>query len=54
VHVDVSLPNEAKTIDEMVRPIAVNSSGVEVAGLEVAPDLVRAQLHLTSGSGGSK
>ncbi len=41
VHVDVTLPSEPKALDEMVRPTAVNAGGVEVAGLAVAPNLVR-------------
>ncbi len=39
VRVDVEMPAEPETLDAMIRPVAVNSLGVEIAGLEVAPDL---------------
>jgi YbbR domain-containing protein len=49
VRADVALSSEPKVIDEMVRPIAVDSGGAEVSGLTVAPNLVRIQLHLAAG-----
>jgi YbbR domain-containing protein len=54
VHLDVGLPTEAKAVDEMVRPVAVNSLGNEVAGLEVSPDLARVQIHFVPGTGAQK
>jgi YbbR domain-containing protein len=51
VHVDVALPTEPKAADEMVRPVPVNALGAEVAGVEVAPDLVRVQMQFVAGSG---
>ncbi|HEY5426424.1 MAG TPA: CdaR family protein [Candidatus Tumulicola sp.] len=51
VHLDVTLPTEAKAVDEMVRPAAVNALGNEVAGLEVSPDLARVQIHFVAGTG---
>ena len=50
VHVDVTLPSEPKALDEMVRPTAVNAGGVEVAGLAVAPNLVRLRVRFVAGS----
>lgn len=46
VHVDVMLPATAKTLDEMVRPLAVNAAGSEISGISVSPDLVRIRLGL--------
>ncbi|MEO6835915.1 MAG: CdaR family protein [Candidatus Tumulicola sp.] len=54
VHLDVAMPSEPKALDEMVRPVAVNSMGNEVAGLEVAPDLVRVQIQFAAGTGAEK
>lgn len=54
VQLDVALPAEPKLLDEMVRPVAVNASGQEVAGLVVSPDLVRVQVRFTAGRGASK
>jgi YbbR domain-containing protein len=51
VRVDVPLPNAPKTFDEMVRPIAVNSLGQEILGVDVAPDLTRVQVHFVAGTG---
>jgi YbbR domain-containing protein len=48
VRVDVALPNEAKEVDEMVRPVAVNASGGEVAGVEVVPDLVHVKIRFVA------
>jgi YbbR domain-containing protein len=46
VHVDVVLPSSPKTIDEMVRPFAVDAAGAEVNGLTVSPDLVRVRVGI--------
>lgn len=50
VHLDVTLPSEPKAVDEMVRPVAVNSAGNEVTGVVVSPDLVRVRIHFVAGS----
>jgi len=48
VHVDVELPSEPETIDEMARPIAVDASGGEIAGALVSPNLVRVQMRFVT------
>lgn len=50
VRVDVTLPGQPKVVDEMVRPIPVGPQGVEIAGLQIAPNLVRVQMHVVAGS----
>ncbi len=50
VHVGIPLPDQPASFDEMVRPVAVNSEGSEVAGLVVAPDLVRVRVQFVAGS----
>jgi hypothetical protein len=54
VHADVTMPDSPKAVDEMVRPVAVGSSGTEIAGVSVAPNLVRVQAHFVAGTGASK
>lgn len=54
VHADVALPNQPKAIDEMVRPIAVDEAGAELAGLSVTPNLVRVQTHFVEASTATK
>jgi YbbR domain-containing protein len=54
VHANVALPNQPRTLDEMVRPTAVDASGAEVAGLTVAPDLVRVQVRFVAAAGTSR
>jgi YbbR domain-containing protein len=54
VHADVALPSVPKAIDEMIRPIAVDSSGAEIAGVSVVPDMVRVQVQFVAGTGPSK
>jgi YbbR domain-containing protein len=54
VQVDIALPQTPQGFDAMVRPVAVNSLGQEVAGLEVAPDLVRVRVQFVKGTGASK
>ena len=51
LHADVGMPGEPKMLDEMVRPVAVDSSGAELSGLTVAPNLVRVQVRFVAGSG---
>jgi YbbR domain-containing protein len=54
VNADVVLPNEPKSLDEMVRPVAVDASGAEVAGLTVTPNLVRVQGRFVTGNSTTK
>lgn len=54
VQLDVPLPQSPSAFDSMVRPVPVNSLGQEVAGVEVAPDLVRVSVHFVKGTGASK
>jgi YbbR domain-containing protein len=54
VHADVALPNEPKEIDEMVRPVAVDATGAELATFSVAPNLVRVRIHFSAGSSAPK
>jgi YbbR domain-containing protein len=51
VRVDVPLPADASPLDEMIRPVPVDSLGRDVSGLQVSPDLVRVEAHFTSGTG---
>jgi YbbR domain-containing protein len=51
VRVDIELPGAPRSLDAMIRPVAVNSLGAEIAGLEVAPDLVRVQTQFVNGTG---
>ena len=51
LRVDVPLLSVPQNYDAMVRPVPVNSLGQEIAGLEVAPDLVRVQIHFVAGTG---
>jgi YbbR domain-containing protein len=53
VHADVALPSQPKTVDEMVRPVAVDSSGAEISGVSVAPNLVRVAMNVVAGAGGA-
>ena len=46
VRVDVALPNQPKFVDEMVRAIPVNAQGAEIAGLQIAPNLVRVRMNV--------
>ena len=50
VRVDVVLPNQPKFVDEMVHPVAIGTQGSEVGGLQIAPNLVRVQMHVVAGS----
>ncbi len=54
VRADVALPSQPKSLDEMVRPVAVDATGAEIAGLTVAPNLVRVQMAVAAGSGPAK
>jgi YbbR domain-containing protein len=48
VHVDVTIPGQARDLDEMVRPVAVSPFGLEVGGLDVTPDLVRVRVQFVT------
>jgi hypothetical protein len=37
----------------MVRPVAVDSSGAEISGVSVAPNLVRVAMNVVAGAGGA-
>ncbi|HEY2475031.1 MAG TPA: hypothetical protein VGI19_09535 [Candidatus Cybelea sp.] len=50
INADVALPDGPKTVDEMVRPVAVNSSGTEVTDLSVSPNLVRVRMRSVAGA----
>lgn len=50
VQADVALPSQPKTLDEMVRPIPVDSAGAELGGVSVAPNLVRVEIRFVSGT----
>lgn len=51
VRVDVPMPNAPQSVDEMARPVGVNSMNQEVAGIESAPNLVRVQIHFDAATG---
>ena len=46
--VDVSLPSAPSNFDSMLRPVAVDERGAELAGVAVAPNLVRVRASFTS------
>jgi YbbR domain-containing protein len=50
IRVDVAIPDQPKTIDEMVRPVGVDAAGAEVTGLSVIPNLVRVEVHFVAGT----
>ena len=50
VRVDVALPAQPRDVDEMVRPIPIGAQGGEIAGIQIAPNLVRVQMHVVAGS----
>lgn len=45
VRVDLPLDGSQTSLDEMIRPVAVNSSGDEILDVQVVPNLVRVQAH---------
>ena len=51
IRLDVPLPAAPQAYDAMVRPVPVSSLGQEISGVEVAPDLVRVQIHFVAGTG---
>lgn len=50
VRIDVPLPQNPTTFDAMVRPVAVDSVGAEVSGVQVSPNLIRTQVHFIAGA----
>ena len=54
VRINMPLSSSAPSFDEMIRPMAVNSSGDEIRDVQVAPNLVRVQAKLLPASGSSK
>jgi YbbR domain-containing protein len=44
VRVDVPLPSQPHALDAMLRPIAIDDRGNELAGIAVAPNLVRVRV----------
>lgn len=54
VRIDMPLSSSAPSFDEMIRPMAVNSSGDEIRDVQVVPNLVRVQANLLPATGPSK
>jgi YbbR domain-containing protein len=52
VRIDMSLDTQATSLNEMIRPLPVDSSGKEISDVQVVPNLVRLQAHLTAASKG--
>lgn len=54
VALQLNLASTARgNVDVMIRPVPVDAKGEEVAGLQVAPNLVRLQAHVGAKSAGS-
>lgn len=51
VRLDVPIHSSAATVDAMVRPIAVNSVGQDIADLEVSPSLIRVTVRFVAAAG---
>lgn len=54
VRINMPLSSSQPSFDEMIRPMAVNSSGDEIRDVQVAPNLVRVQAKLLPASGQTK
>lgn len=54
VRINMPLSSSRESFDEMIRPMAVNSSGDEIQDVQVAPNLVRVQANLLPASGTSR
>ncbi|MHB8141253.1 MAG: CdaR family protein [Vulcanimicrobiaceae bacterium] len=54
VRLDVPLPSQPQRYDAMVRPVPIDAAGLEVPGLQVAPNLVRVQVHFVAGTGNTR
>jgi len=50
VRADIAMPNAPQSIDEMVRPVAVDASGAPLPDLVVVPNLVRVQARFVAGT----
>lgn len=48
IRADVPLPTAPEVFDAMVRPLAVDSLGTEVFGVQVSPNLVRVRVHFAA------
>lgn len=51
VRVELPIPSTPSAFDEMLRPVAVDSLGNPVPGVDVAPDLLRVTIAFVAGSG---
>ena len=51
VRIDMPLNNPQPSLDEMIRPIAVNSAGEEIRDVQVVPNLVRVQAQFLPATG---
>jgi YbbR domain-containing protein len=51
VRIDMPLTTTQSSMDEMIRPVAVNSSGEEIRDLQVVPNLVRVQARFLPATG---
>lgn len=49
LRLEIPLPTTAGSIDEMLRPVPVDSLGEEVAGVQVSPELVRVNIRFDQG-----
>ena len=54
VRINMPLSSSQPSFDEMIRPMAVNSSGDEIRDVQVAPNLVRVQAKLLPATGQTK
>jgi YbbR domain-containing protein len=49
LRLEIPLPTQPTSLDEMMRPVPVNSLGEEVTGVQVSPELVRVQVQFVQG-----
>lgn len=54
VRINMPLSGTKAAVDEMIRPMAVNSSGEEITDVQVVPNLVRVQANLLPATGQQK
>jgi YbbR domain-containing protein len=54
VRLDVALPQSPQSIDETMRPVPIDSTGREVAGLDLSPDLIRVRVDFVQGASEKK
>ncbi len=50
VRVDVPLPNQPRAFDAMLQPIAIDARGNELAGIPIAPNLLRVRARFIAAS----